>query len=110
VHDALAWARRLRTELGALPVVGETLPEFRYLQLWVGDDDCGATLELLEPAGPGFALTALRPGSGRLRCGRAWIDRHRRDSRQGGGATRCSIAPNTLIPSPPLISMRIVSP
>ena len=65
VHDALASARRLRTELGAVPVVGEVLPEFRYLQLWVGDDGGGATLELLEPAGPGFLTRFLeRHGEG----------------------------------------------
>lgn len=65
VRDALAWARRLRSELGAVPVVGETLPEFRYLQLRVGDDEGGATLELLEPAGPGFLARFLeRHGEG----------------------------------------------
>ena len=36
VHDALAWARRLRRELGATPIAGETLTEFRYVLLHVG--------------------------------------------------------------------------
>lgn len=51
VHDALAWARRLRRELGATPIAGETLAEFRYLMLYVGDAADGARIELLEPRG-----------------------------------------------------------
>ena len=39
-----------------------------------------------------------------------WNMRSASGSCQDGCATRCSIAPNTLIPSAPLISMRIVSP
>lgn len=54
VPDALALARRLRAELGAVPIVGETLPEFRYLLLYAGTAHRGARIELLEPAGPGF--------------------------------------------------------
>lgn len=51
VPDALATARILRRELGATPVAGETLPDFRYLLLHVGTADAGARLELLEPVG-----------------------------------------------------------
>lgn len=54
VSDALAWARRLRRTLGAVPVAGEALPEFRYLLLYVGTRDEGARIELLEPASEGF--------------------------------------------------------
>jgi len=54
VHDALAWAGRLRRELGATPIAGETLAEFRYLLLYVGDATDGARIELLEPRGAGF--------------------------------------------------------
>lgn len=54
VHDASAWARRLRRELGAVPVVGEALAQFRYLLLYIGTADEGARLELLEPVGDGF--------------------------------------------------------
>ena len=54
VHDALAWAGRLRRELGATPIAGETLAEFRYLLLYVGDATDGARIELLEPRGVGF--------------------------------------------------------
>ena len=59
VHDALGWARRLRRALGATPVGGEVLPEFRYLLLHVGTPDEGARLELLEPVGPGFLTRHL---------------------------------------------------
>jgi catechol 2,3-dioxygenase-like lactoylglutathione lyase family enzyme len=59
VHDAMAWARRLRRELGATPVAGEVLPEFRYLLLHVGTADEGGRLELLEPTGPGFLTRFL---------------------------------------------------
>ncbi|MFJ9537605.1 VOC family protein [Streptomyces sp. NPDC101225] len=54
VGDALAWARRLRAGLGATPVVGETLQEFRYLLFYVGTRHGGGRVELLEPNGPGF--------------------------------------------------------
>lgn len=54
VHDALSWATRLRRELGAVPIAGETVGEFRYLLLYVGDADSGGRLELLEPTGLGF--------------------------------------------------------
>ena len=65
VHDALGWARRLRRELGAVPIGGEVLPEFRYILLHVGTADEGARLELLDPAGPGFLTRHLaRRGEG----------------------------------------------
>ena len=54
VADALAHAGRLRRELGAVPIAGEELPEFRYLLLYVGTVDRGARIELIEPTGPGF--------------------------------------------------------
>jgi catechol 2,3-dioxygenase-like lactoylglutathione lyase family enzyme len=63
VHDAMDLAKRLRRELGAVPIIGEALAEFRYLLLYVGTPDEGARLELLEPAGPGF-LTRFLAASG----------------------------------------------
>jgi catechol 2,3-dioxygenase-like lactoylglutathione lyase family enzyme len=59
VRDALACAARLRHTLGAVPVAGEVLPEFRYLLLYIGDADRGAMLELLEPTGDGFLTRHL---------------------------------------------------
>ncbi|HJQ07778.1 MAG TPA: VOC family protein [Nocardioides sp.] len=59
VPDALAVARRLRAELGAVPVFGETLPEFRYVTLYAGTTEAGANIELLEPTGPGFLTRFL---------------------------------------------------
>jgi catechol 2,3-dioxygenase-like lactoylglutathione lyase family enzyme len=59
VHDAMGWARRLRRELGATPIAGEVLPEFRYLLLHVGTAEDGARLELLDPTGPGFLARSL---------------------------------------------------
>lgn len=59
VEDALAWAHRFRRELGAIPIAGETLPEFRYLLLFVGDTTSGARLELIEPARQGFLTRFL---------------------------------------------------
>jgi catechol 2,3-dioxygenase-like lactoylglutathione lyase family enzyme len=65
VDDALAWARRLRRELGATPVAGEVLAEFRYLLLYVGTSEDGARLELLDPTGAGFLTRFLtRHGAG----------------------------------------------
>lgn len=65
VHDAMAWAHRLRRELGATPIAGETLPEFRYLLLHVGTAERGARLELIEPASSGFVTRFLqRRGEG----------------------------------------------
>lgn len=54
VHDAMGWGRRLRRDLGATPIVGEALSEFRYLLLYVGTVTDGARIELIEPTGPGF--------------------------------------------------------
>ncbi|MFD1543546.1 VOC family protein [Nonomuraea guangzhouensis] len=59
VHDAMGWARRLRRELGATPIFGEQLAEFRYLLLHVGTADDGARVELLEPRGAGFLTRFL---------------------------------------------------
>ncbi|MFJ9713660.1 VOC family protein [Streptomyces sp. NPDC101234] len=60
VHDALGWARRLRRELGAVPICGEVLAEFRYLLLYVGTADEGGRLELLEPVRDGFLTRFLK--------------------------------------------------
>lgn len=54
VHDALDWGRYLRRELGATPIIGEVLPEFRYLLFYVGSTIRGARIELIAPTGPGF--------------------------------------------------------
>jgi catechol 2,3-dioxygenase-like lactoylglutathione lyase family enzyme len=54
VHDVLSWARRLRADLGATPIFGEVLSEFRYLLLYIGNADAGARLELMEPCERGF--------------------------------------------------------
>lgn len=59
VHDAMDWAKRLRRELGAVPIIGEVLSGFRYLLLYVGTADEGARLELLEPVGAGFLTRFL---------------------------------------------------
>ena len=59
VADALAHARRLRREFGAVPIAGEVLSEFRYLLLHVGDVGHGARVELIEPTGPGFLARFL---------------------------------------------------
>ncbi len=55
----MAWARRLRRELGATPIFGEQLAQFRYLLLHIGTADDGARLELLEPRGEGFLTRFL---------------------------------------------------
>lgn len=65
VHDAADWARRLRRELGAVPVAGETMAEFRYLLLYVGTAKAGARIGLLEAVGAGFLSRYLsRHGEG----------------------------------------------
>lgn len=51
VRDASSWGARLRRELGATPVAGEALPDFRYLLLHVGTEDSGGRIELIEPVG-----------------------------------------------------------
>lgn len=65
VGDALVWARRLRRELGATPIAGEALPEFRYLLLHVGTALDGSRIEFIEPAADGFVSRFLdRHGEG----------------------------------------------
>lgn len=59
VTDALSLAERLRRELGAVPIAGEVLSEFRYLLLYAGTVETGARIELLEPTGPGFLTRFL---------------------------------------------------
>lgn len=59
VRDALEWGRRLRSELGAVPIIGEGLAEFRYLLMYVGTATEGARIELLDPAGDGFLTRFL---------------------------------------------------
>lgn len=54
VHNALEWGMRLRRDLGATPIIGEALSEFRYLLLYLGSAAQGARIELIEPTGPGF--------------------------------------------------------
>ena len=54
VENAVSWAGMLRREIGAVPVAGEALGDFRYLLLYVGTARSGARLELLEPTGDGF--------------------------------------------------------
>jgi catechol 2,3-dioxygenase-like lactoylglutathione lyase family enzyme len=57
--DALATARRLRRDYGATAVFGETLPEFRYLALYLGTTEHGGFVELLDANGPGFMTRFL---------------------------------------------------
>lgn len=65
VRDALTWAQRLRRELGATPIAGETLPDFRYLLMYVGTAQAGGRIELIEPTGHGFLTRHLdRRGEG----------------------------------------------
>lgn len=65
VHDALDWGRRLRRDLGAVPIYGEEFAEFRYVQLRIETADDAATLELLEPVADGFLTRFLdRHGEG----------------------------------------------
>lgn len=59
VRDGLEWGRRLRSELGAVPIVGEGLAEFRYLVLYVGSTSEGSRIELIEPTGAGFLTRFL---------------------------------------------------
>jgi catechol 2,3-dioxygenase-like lactoylglutathione lyase family enzyme len=59
VHDAMSWARRLRRDLGATPIGGEVLAEFRYLLLYIGTPEAGARLELIDPVNPGFLTRYL---------------------------------------------------
>ena len=57
--DALKTAERLRRDYGATAVFGETLPEFRYLTLYLGTADEGGFFELLDANGPGFMTRFL---------------------------------------------------
>jgi catechol 2,3-dioxygenase-like lactoylglutathione lyase family enzyme len=59
VCDVLGLARRLRQNVGATPIIGEVLPEFRYLMLYIGTPENGARLELMDPTGPGFLARYL---------------------------------------------------
>lgn len=59
VHDVTGWAQRLRRELGATPVIGEVLTDFRYLLLYIGTQEKGARLELMDPRGSGFLTRYL---------------------------------------------------
>jgi len=68
--DALAAARALIIEEGAIPVSGETLPDFRYVLMHLGGAS-GGYVELMEP------FPASPQGSGFL---------HRFLARHGGGA------------------------
>jgi catechol 2,3-dioxygenase-like lactoylglutathione lyase family enzyme len=49
VRDALAAARWARHKLGATPVFGEALADFRYVLLHVGDERGGGRIEFIEP-------------------------------------------------------------
>lgn len=52
--NALETASLLRERYGATAVFGETLPEFRYLLLFLGTPEHGGFLELLDPNNSGF--------------------------------------------------------
>lgn len=65
VRDAEAWLRRLRRDLGVEVLVGEVLPQFRYVLSQVGAPGHGGRLELMDAA-PGH-------GSGFLQ---RFLDRH----------------------------------
>ncbi|MDF5758293.1 VOC family protein [Spongiactinospora sp. TRM90649] len=65
VRDAPRWLGELRRGLGATPLVGEVLPEFRYVLCHLGDATGGTRLELMDAAPGG--------GSGFLR---RFLDRH----------------------------------
>jgi len=65
VTDAMAAGQSLRRRWGAIPIAGEAMPEFRYLLMYVGDDEAGSRIEFLEPDGDGFVRRFLdRFGSG----------------------------------------------
>lgn len=65
VRDIMAWAHLLRRTLGATPVEGDALSEFRFLQLYVGTADAGGRIELIAPASDGFVTRYLdRHGEG----------------------------------------------
>lgn len=56
VTDIAATGRWLRRELGATPIAGEVLDDFRYVLFHVGDEHGGGRLELMEPEAPGGFL------------------------------------------------------
>lgn len=58
-HNALETAAALRAQYGATAVFGETLPEFRYLLLFLGTPEHGGFLELLDANNPGFLTKFL---------------------------------------------------
>lgn len=53
VRDPFAGTRTLRAELGAVPLIGGVLPEFRYVLSHVGTAERGSRLELISSAAPG---------------------------------------------------------
>jgi catechol 2,3-dioxygenase-like lactoylglutathione lyase family enzyme len=57
VADIDAAGRQLRRELGATPIAGEVLEDFRYVLFHVGDASGGGRLELMEPESPGGFLS-----------------------------------------------------
>lgn len=65
VRDARSWGRLLRRTLGATPIAGETLPEFRYLLMYLGSAEAGGRIEFIEPTAGGFLTRYLdRRGQG----------------------------------------------
>lgn len=52
VRDVVSTARWLRRELGATPIAGEVLDDFRYVLFHLGDGTGGGRLELMEPERP----------------------------------------------------------
>ena len=56
VADIGSTSRWLRRELGATPIAGEVLDDFRYVLFHVGDADGGGRLELMEPESQGGFL------------------------------------------------------
>lgn len=65
VEDAPWWLAWLRRRLGATPLLGQVLPEFRYVLSHVGDATRGGRLELMDATGPGFLRRFLdRHGAG----------------------------------------------
>ena len=53
IDSAGRWVRRA---LGATPIAGEVLDDFRYVLFHVGDADGGGRLELMQPESPGGFL------------------------------------------------------
>lgn len=57
VNDVDATSRWLRRELGATPIAGEVLEDFRYVLFHVGGAEGGGRLELMQPESPGGFLS-----------------------------------------------------